>query len=100
MSGKHTPGPWFVNGDEIDARVTPDGRKYAPVCVIGKDWPDEIVAANARLIAFAPDLLGALETIVAVDGLTFPTALKKKNAFERAVVLARHCLAQAKGEAK
>ena len=100
MSGKHTPWPWFVNGDEIEARMTPDGRKYAPVCVSGKDWPDEIVAANALLIAFAPNLLAALETIVAVDGLTFPTALKKKNAFERAAALARHCLAQAKGEVK
>jgi hypothetical protein len=100
MSGKHTPRPWFVHGDEIEARAAPDGRKYAPVCFIGKDWPEDFVAANLLLIAFAPDLLDALENIVAVDEMTFPTALKKKNAFERAVMDARHCLAHAKGAAK
>lgn len=62
----YTPGPWGVKFDEFDNawHVTPDGLEpptfgeWAPVCVLGAYEDNE--EANARLIAAAPDLLGAL----------------------------------------
>lgn len=50
----HTPGPWQVTGYHIDA---PTGT-VATVCDTGDD--DAQGAANARLIAKAPDLKAAL----------------------------------------
>ena len=66
---KHTPGPWFIDEYRIRCAVNqfcvctvtaPDHR------LRGKDWHEEhdICASNARLIAAAPELLEALQTIV------------------------------------
>lgn len=63
---KHTPGPWFhyddtprrIHGHEIAATGKTVARIY---CTKGDEAED---AANARLIAAAPDLLEALEWIV------------------------------------
>lgn len=80
MSAKHTPGPWRVdpnyNRDVQDANGCEVG---AALCVtdIGEKWTisgritasREEGAANARLIASAPELLAALREMVAdVDG--------------------------------
>ena len=55
MTQKHTPGPWSAlrYAGEISG---PDGEMIAPR-VFG--------SANARLIAAAPELLEALEAVVA-----------------------------------
>lgn len=72
---KHTPGPW----DCIEAR-TSCGRAFRigsgemlsagpGCCIIYDDYPgnlDNERAANARLIAAAPELLEALTALVAV----------------------------------
>jgi hypothetical protein len=65
---KHTPGPWFANthhekrdGGRFYVFVTADG--LVPVCAVGagvEGFGREEGRANARLIAAAPDLLGAL----------------------------------------
>jgi hypothetical protein len=60
MSTQHTPGPWKLCYDgQIDG---PDGRC---ICRFGWDSYKEFTelnnAANARLIAAAPDLLEALK---------------------------------------
>lgn len=51
---KHTPAPWITGeaswNDDGDARYTPHGIK-------------ELNAADARLIASAPELLDALENL-------------------------------------
>ena len=73
----HTPGPWVVREPDADERLADiaEGRSpedmeltevYADdggqqVCYVMNDTPDE--AANARLIAAAPDLLGFLHQI-------------------------------------
>ena len=62
---KHTPGPWNI--DPIwDCRVnTPDGKRITD-CSTAHVAVD-VMAANARLIAAAPDLL-AVSEIVAERG--------------------------------
>ena len=54
---KHTPGTWVADGLEV--KVEDDGWVLAEVI----DTNDE-GAANARLIAAAPELLDVLERIV------------------------------------
>ena len=68
---QHTPGPW-AQGTSNTGRscVWIDGH-VEPEKTMGPDntWIDCCTEANARLIAAAPDLLGALEEIVsAADG--------------------------------
>ena len=85
---KHTPGPWRAHvavwPHEIIVRsMFPDGQERAQVAVTS--------AANARLIAAAPDLLEALARYVQQDlahGLT-------ANNLHRA---ARAAIANATGE--
>jgi hypothetical protein len=73
MSSKHTPGPWTLSayypnrviGDRNDG----EGR-YVADChcngLNGAEQPED--AANARLIAAAPDLLEALQGMLDVYG--------------------------------
>ncbi len=61
MSEQHTPGPWH-------AKPSMHGKKYKYV-QIGKDESYttlEVLPADARLIAAAPDLLEALRAVVSV----------------------------------
>lgn len=61
MTTQHTPASWINDGNTISAQVDPAHPSYiAPVCFLDDDWAPEIVAANARLIAAAPDLLNML----------------------------------------
>jgi hypothetical protein len=52
----HTPGPWYVNGDciEVDG---PEGPRDVTLAVV---LQEDNLAADARLIAAAPELLEAL----------------------------------------
>lgn len=73
MSG-HTPGPWWAGPQSeisgwVDIRI--DGYTRNPVASATPAGPggpeerrDSETAANARLIAAAPDLLFALETLL------------------------------------
>ena len=71
MSGKPTPGPWEAtcvqsedHGPEfwlIDACPFPNGETAVAELCVGK--AADRTEANARLIAAAPDLLTALETV-------------------------------------
>ncbi len=55
MTSNHTPGPWYATDNGRDPPFVTDAHG------------DEILASweNARLIAAAPDLLDALETLIA-----------------------------------
>jgi len=73
---KHTPGPWKVQGNSIVTNTPrPEGCycdviiAETPHCYEPKDhiWP--VIAANARLIAAAPDLLAALKHIADLIGV-------------------------------
>jgi hypothetical protein len=72
MKTQHTPGPWAIQGGFITAHDGAGYEKAIAKIKTGRDWPlvqpakqDEAeAAANARLIAAAPDLLAALEHAV------------------------------------
>lgn len=62
----HTPGPWVASEMRV-FRGDIDGNTYiagtAPADYSGGDTSE--AKANARLIAAAPDLLAALEAVIA-----------------------------------
>jgi len=59
MNTQHTPGPWQVCDYELGLKAisTPNIKHYIAT---------EIDAADARLIAAAPDLLAALQSIAEI----------------------------------
>lgn len=57
MTTIHTPGPWAVVGNEIEG----DGMTVVTITEYRKMTPRQ--AANARLIAAAPDLLAAMQAL-------------------------------------
>lgn len=66
----HTPGPWAYRLTETYAVLGPDGGRVA-ICTnlkgqhgLGGRRESNEVAANARLIAAAPELLEALQAMV------------------------------------
>lgn len=63
-TAKHTPGPWATDGrfivQEVEGRSFWPGQPFIADCAISGSYkPDGTTAANARLIAAAPDLLEA-----------------------------------------
>ena len=101
---QHTPGPWtWPEGcTEIEALADPENSRtyYAPVAHMDLEWSGETMAANARLIAAAPELVEALayllEQTIEQDerpgiGLT--------EGEQEAADIARALLARIKGEA-
>lgn len=50
MQTTHTPGPWTVNGSDIDSESVRVGT-------FDSELPGEVHRANASLIASAPELL-------------------------------------------
>ncbi|CAB3919953.1 hypothetical protein LMG3328_05304 [Achromobacter ruhlandii] len=92
MTTKHTPGPWAVRYDYVvqapsfdDGRLVPVAQPYG----VNSDGTD--LFANARLIAAAPELLEALEGLLAVSVDTTSDELL-------AMMAARASIAKAKGE--
>ena len=91
--GKHTPAPWragastFCRGDgEVQMRVYTD-HPPTEFDVFGDN-----LAANARLIAAAPDMLEALKSLVSANNSTDGMAMRK--AWDNA----RAAIARATGE--
>ena len=74
----HTPGPWDVDDDTMEIfSITPGHSTGWIAKVLGNDnngrpLPPEEMAANARLIAAAPDLLDTLR--LADDALDYAQA--------------------------
>jgi hypothetical protein len=72
MTTKFTPGPWYVGAGTYECRniysaesVTDDeGFTYQPLVANAEDDGLNCWAANARLIAAAPDLLEALGALL------------------------------------
>lgn len=71
----HTPGPWVATGwNNLTVNAIcgdwPDANEYTIVLMTGGPSLNsgrqelEVMQANARLIAAAPDLLAALETLL------------------------------------
>lgn len=64
MSTKHSPAPWSIKG-ELTRRTLKDGRNKSIVVI--ERWTSD---ADAALIAAAPDLLAALQSLASHIGRT------------------------------
>jgi hypothetical protein len=101
----HTPGPWEVCRGLSKTHATPirwKGENVAWVCGLDSahEFTHEQTAANAALIASAPDLLAALQTIA--SGNTWDTGPDGLGTvaidFAAARQIARAAIARATGE--
>lgn len=74
MGELHTPGPWHIAAADKDFRIRSHGEPGKPIASLWLNGDD--VVANARLIAAAPDLREALDSILqyfADHGSTIPS---------------------------
>lgn len=101
-SAKHTPGPWFVShvSDQRCEVGTADNPEMVTVWggKCAKNIPADQVAANALLIAAAPELLEALKALVKViapDG----NIGKCEQFFKEPLLKAAAAIAKAEGRA-
>lgn len=113
MNTKHTPGPWEVvlpgkwrigSGYGVQARTpegpgfpTPSATGYYAMCEPpphGMDKKSE-QEANARLIASAPDLLAALQTLTDHAQETYPHFESERG--QRDIAAALAAIAKAEG---
>ena len=94
---KHTPGPWILNPTTLHQAVKSIGTETVGpkrICTVGTmSGRKSIDMYNALLIAAAPELLEALNTLVqyVVDGA-------KGDHLEGAVRTAERAIAKATGE--
>lgn len=92
MTTNHTPGPWNYESED-NIIYSADGARIIDVSLIPRSIHvglDER-KANGQLAASAPELLEALEGLLAVSVDTSPAEL-------RAMIAARETIAKAKGE--
>ena len=99
MKTQHTPGPWFQHHSDVSIRVcdgahdSQDGCKtIAEAEIIGYDR--EVSQANARLIAAAPEVLYALENLLALVEGECPSILRDDHHHDMVTAAIR----KAKGE--
>ena len=98
---KHTPGPWFIGkSDDLDQIHCIDAKTKSGLLEVCKVWgvkrdtrEDDQSKANAHLISAAPDLLEALENLLAVREGKGGTRYDCDE-------IARSAIAKAKGETK
>lgn len=93
---KHTPAPWRISRPSVanGVQILKDWDTPAKSDVICKMPESGNIAANARLIAAAPELLAALQKLVAADNRN-----DERNTLQYEELLdeARYIIAQAKG---
>jgi hypothetical protein len=80
MNNKHTPGPWIAHETAVvDSIERPLAETY-------KDMPRHLdeALANAHLIAAAPELLEALESLVQTLGYETANKLRVQGAMKQA----------------
>lgn len=104
MSTKHTPGPWSYR----KAQTHPTSKVYSyevftPAYDVASATPHVGIRkeADARLMAAAPDLLEALEEMLAVAPSRAPAAgviVGIEDRHANAISKARAAIAKAKGE--
>ena len=88
---KHTPGPWITNSlikrHDVIVFSSATGHRIAKLA-----GPNESYAANAQLIATAPELLKALQDLCEAYRISSPDATEH-HAYKQA----RAALVKAKG---
>ena len=92
---KHTPGPWTYEQISNNAYVIDENGS----AVMLYRNPDDEMKANARLIAAAPELLEALEGMLAIDQENHQRGHDDDDVCKE-VQTARAAIAKAKGEQK
>lgn len=97
---KNTPGPWNAHNWRVIAEV--DGF---PICDVEPRLTGDITAANARLIAAAPELFEALKDLEAIASLvsglqTLHGQVSPEKWYSLAIETerARHIMAHAEGK--
>ena len=91
MTTKHTPGPWAIRDDNEDGAVSIVGSSQIVLARV-RTATVEPGDANARLIAAAPELLDALQSMVS----QFPEAeLRADPDLHASVKRARAAIAKA-----
>lgn len=91
MNAKHTPGPWVVDSGEALSVRAPHGGIVAQLHHLkgrhgmGGRLPDGEAVANAHLVAAAPELLEACQTIaewLRREDEGFPDAAERRKTSE------------------
>ena len=92
---QHTPGPWKVDGTGMAIYSANENLTFAPMvaAAIGNEKSLDQLRADARLIAAAPELLAALESMLHLRKMPDEVA---ECVLDRAVA----AIAKAKGEQK
>jgi len=88
MSTQHTPGPWqyAFEGGTTAFLVEADGTTVARLSVTENSSAHSALAANARLLASAPDLLAALRDIVTASSANCGDSLANAIQTARAAI--------------
>jgi hypothetical protein len=88
---KHTKGPWHVGAGNGEGSVFADtgrtrleqgGTTLYSICSVTRGWNDGEDAANARLIAAAPELLAALQDLLAATEETYDSRHERQAALD------------------
>jgi|SRR5699024_4431295 len=105
---KFTPGPWRLSSQspriiQKDCRDTGSDHGFLIASSMGRDdsgfYASESEAdANAHLIAAAPELFEALDTLVSVVGLTAFKYAEQRAVLQEAADQSIAALAKARGE--
>ena len=79
----HTPGPWVVHPTAHHPAVRSVGTSDTGprrICTVGSMNGNPVDKKNARLIAAAPELLAALQFVMAASGEQLSTAFEQAQA--------------------
>lgn len=88
----HTPGPWELSYDKGGTRDVIASSDKIPICVMRLSWVShEAYHANARLVAASPDLLAALQRLLAVVESARAIAIKEPAASSPLVTELQTC---------
>jgi hypothetical protein len=106
VSAKHTPGPWDMIEHSWECTSIGNGKVLVAELHIDSDCAEEtqgefeeVMDANARLIASAPELLGALK--IALIDMKESNRIHPDAATRKAIGIAEAAIEKAeKGESK
>lgn len=95
----HTRGPWAIDGavSAMNLDVIYGSGRIAMMECENDEISDEELLANARLIAAAPELLAALETLAVQADEDTPSHCRTDH-FANALAEALAAIAKARGE--
>ena len=93
---KHTQGQWVITS--VNPNTTKIGHGFETIATITHPHWDEQTKANSRLIASAPDLLEALETVDNLLATRFWLAGGSEIDWHRVRQDIQQAIAKARGE--